>query len=250
MALNRLVDEIYRTKVVRDSAGQEYRLEGQIDPTEGEFINKLISADESVIKTLEIGCAYGLSSLHICEALRERPGAWHIIVDPFEMTDWHGVGIANLKRAGVDFFELISEPSEFALPELLRKQPASMDLVFIDGWHTFDHTVLELFYANRLLRVGGYIVLDDANWPSVSAALSYFQNYPAYERVKRPAVKAHNWRQRLGPLAVMAFPPAVARHIMPASIFTKFYRSASFLSMTAFKKVSEDNRDWRWFVSF
>src|ERR1039457_3486186 len=173
MGVNSVIDEIYQTRVVRDASGNEYELSSEVDSAEGDYLYRLISSDSSITRTLEVGCAFGLSSLHICEALRNRPGASHVIIDPKQTDVWHGVGVAQLERAGISFFNFIPEPSELALPDLLRSQPESFDLIFIDGWHTFDHTMLDMFYANRLVRVGGYIVVDDCNWKSVSAAISY-----------------------------------------------------------------------------
>ena len=63
---------------------------------------------------------------------------------------------------------LVEERSEFALPTILTSNEGRFDFIFIDGWHTFDHTILDCFYAIRLLRVGGYLVLDDAHWRSVT----------------------------------------------------------------------------------
>ena len=153
-----------------------------------EFLFDLISRDPAVRKTLEVGCAYGLSSLHICMALQGRPGAAHTIVDPFQNTQWDGVGTMHLERAGVDFFELVEARSEFALPRILEENEGQFDFVFIDGWHTFDHTLLDSFYANRLLRVGGYLVIDDAGMPPVYRAISFLKNYPCYREIGRAHV--------------------------------------------------------------
>ena len=73
MSKNSIIDEIYETKVVRDASGNEYMLSSGVDPAEGDYLYQLISSDDSITKTLEVGCAFGLSSLHICEALRNRP---------------------------------------------------------------------------------------------------------------------------------------------------------------------------------
>jgi Methyltransferase domain len=70
------------------------------------------------VNTLEVGCAYGLSSLFICSALQERHGATHTIIDPYQ--NGYGVGIRNLEDAGLRFFNLIENKSEFALPKLLE----------------------------------------------------------------------------------------------------------------------------------
>ena len=185
---NPVIAEAYRTRVVRDAAGTEYPLTSEVDPEEGRFLFELISGDLSVVRTLEVGCAFGLSSLHICEALRGRPGASHTIIDPKQYDVWHGVGVAQLERANVDFFQLVAEPSELALPELLRSSPEGFDFAFVDGWHSFDQTLVDLYFACRLVRVGGYIVVDDCNWPSVAAAVSYVARYPTNQVLSTPSV--------------------------------------------------------------
>jgi len=247
--MNPIIDEIYRRGVVRDSTGREYELHAHIDQVEGKYLHGLISSDESVTTTLEVGCEYGLSSLYICEALRNRPGVSHTIVDPYEMTAGHGVGISNLEIAGIDFFDLIMEPSELALPKLLRERPASFDLVFIDGFHTFDQTILDLYYANRLIRVGGYIVVDDCNMASVSKAVSYYLNYPAYEHVKQIPVTPRNWKGYSAKIGrfLLVRPLAVA---LPMPLYDRFYLRIRYPRMVALRKVSDDNRDWGWFKGF
>ena len=40
--------------------------------------------DSSITQTLEVGYAYGLSSLHICSAIQGRKNAHHTIIDPFQ----------------------------------------------------------------------------------------------------------------------------------------------------------------------
>jgi len=159
--MNNILEEILRTGLVRDESGKTHRLRGHIDRSEGEFLFQLIRSRSDITRTMEIGCAYGISSQYICSAISGRDSAKHIIVDPFQHTDYHGTGITNLRRAGFDFFTLVETPSEIYLPELIREESGHFDLVFIDGWHTFDHTLLDLFYANRLIRTGGYIVVDD-----------------------------------------------------------------------------------------
>ena len=125
--MNSIIEEIYRTGVVRDRFNNEYKLHSSIDRIEGDFIFQLIKSEPDIFKTLEIGCAYGLSSLFICSALSERESARHIIIDPFQYSHWHGVGVSNLHRAAFDFFELVKMPSEFALPKLAQNESGTFD---------------------------------------------------------------------------------------------------------------------------
>ncbi|MGB3485598.1 MAG: class I SAM-dependent methyltransferase [Mycobacterium sp.] len=241
-----VIDQIHRSKAVVDAGGVRHPVHSHIDAAEGRFLAELIAGDPSISKTLEIGCAYGLSALHITGALAGRHGAHHTIVDPHQNTDWSGIGVANLRRAGIDYFDLIEQPSEVALPKLVA-DGAEFDLVFVDGWHTFDHTLLDVFYANRLVKVGGYIVIDDCGWRSVSKVVSYFAKYPCFEIVGGADSTnvihraARYVGRKLRPLAAVALPHWLYDHV---------FASIKHPSMVALKKISSDDRDWKWFVSF
>ncbi len=126
--MNSHIQSIYASGRVTGKSGQEHALTGAIDPEEGEFLHGIIAGDASVTRTLEVGCANGLSALHICEATRSRPGARHTIVDPFQNTQWDGAGVRNLENAGIDFFRLVEKKSEFALPGLLEEGEGALRL--------------------------------------------------------------------------------------------------------------------------
>lgn len=247
--MNSIIEEIYRTGIVRDRFNNEYKLHSSVDRYEGEFIFQLISSDSDICKTLEIGCAYGLSSLYICSALSERDSARHVIIDPFQHSQWHGVGVSNLHRAGFDFFELIEIPSEYILPKIAQDESGTFDLVFIDGFHTFDHTLLDLFYANRLIRKGGYLVIDDCKFPSVAKAVSYFTKYPAYQLMNQSPSQTSILRV-LANIIMKAFPPSIAGYMLPMYLYDKHYIRRIYSSMVALKKVEEDERVWDWFLPF
>ena len=178
-----LVNEIYQSRRVVTESGDSVELSAEIPPEAGLLLYALIKQNNHVAKTLEVGCANGLSSLHICAGIAGRAGAHHTMIDPVQRSRWLNVGVSNLKRAGFDFFHLIEDFSEFALPTLLRYYAESFDFIFIDGWHTFDHSLVDSFFANRLLAVGGILALDDANWTSVNRTARWLQTYPCYKRV-------------------------------------------------------------------
>jgi predicted O-methyltransferase YrrM len=247
--MNGVIDEIFQTGMVVDRAGTRHSLHSNVDQREGQFLYDLIAADPTIEKTLEIGCAYGLSSLHICSALSTRSSPQHIILDPFQNTQFHGIGIANLERSNFNFFKLIEEPSEFALPAIAKAQPHSFDLIFIDGWHTFDHTLLDLFYANRLIKVGGYIVVDDCGMAPVSKAVSYIANYPAFE-IKAQSQRAKTVTSAMKQIVRILIPSAIAGYVLPRNLYDRYYVRTLYSSMIAFQKIAEDDRNWNWFQSF
>jgi predicted O-methyltransferase YrrM len=239
-----VIDEIYESSRVVDDSGNELELHSHIDRAEGEFLAGLIREDPAVIKTLEVGCAYGLSSLFICSALSGREGARHVVVDPFQYERWNGVGVANIERAGVDFFELVKERSEFALPRLAASEAGTFDLVFIDGWHTFDHRMLDTFYGSRLIRVGGYIVVDDCGLASVSKVITYVSSYPCYRIHSQVTRKGSVSKRKLARLLLRAVGP-----VLPKALHDRLQRE-SYPSMVALQKIAEDERNWDWFKSF
>lgn len=244
--MKQVIDKIYAAGEVTGRSGAIHKLHSEIDSQEGKFLYRIIEKDPSVIRTLEIGCGYGLSSLHICAAVSGRPGTAHTIIDPFQNSQWDGVGTKNLEDAGIDFFELVEMKSEFALPRLLEKKEGQYDFIFVDGWHTFDHALLDSFCATRLLRVGGYLTLDDANWPSVSRAASYLKNYPCYEVHDSLGDDWPNSQRKIAARALMS--PVSSdtwKKVLHPSLYRRIFEKQS-TRMIALKKVAEDKRSWDW----
>ncbi len=244
--MNEIIHTIYEMGTVTGRSGKVHKLHSSIDPQEGEFLFNIVYNDSKVLKTLEIGCAYGLASLHICLAAKGRIGASHTIVDPFENTLWDGVGTRNLEEAGIDFFKLIEVQSEFALPRLLEKNEGQFDFIFIDGWHTFDHTLLDCFYANRLLRIGGYLAVDDVGFPSVNRAVSFLKNYPCYEEHGSVSDKSpKSWKKTVARSLMFPLRRESWAKILNPTLCRRVFEDPP-KQMVALKKIAEDCRDWNW----
>ena len=112
--------------------GSTVALDYHISPDEGAAIQRLIREIKPRV-TLEVGCAYGVSTLFICEALAEVGGERHIIIDPIQERGWNGIGLFTAKRAGFgELIEFHEEPSHSALPSLVTMQ-RRVDFALIDG---------------------------------------------------------------------------------------------------------------------
>ena len=135
-------------------------------------------------QTLEVGLAYGFSTLFLLSALRDQGRGHHLAIDPYQSSDWHGVGAARARQLGmVDRFTLLEERSEHALPRLALEGKQAQ-LIFIDGDHRFDATLLDFTLCDRLLSEGGIIALDDTWMPSVQRVVSFVvRNRTDYERL-------------------------------------------------------------------
>ena len=98
-----------------------------------------------------------------------------ISIDPNQKTEWNSEGLKILKKFDLNKnHKLVEKKSYVALPELLEKHgDSTFDFIFIDGFHTFDTTLLDFFYSNLLLKVGGIIIIDDALHVGVSKCINY-----------------------------------------------------------------------------
>ena len=246
-----IASSIYQNGEVQDQHGNIHKLHSEIPSKNANQLFKVIADDPTILKTLEVGCAYGLSSLHICGALSSRANASHTIIDPFQNINWSGIGVKNLKDAGINFFNLIEDPSEIALPQLAESKKGFFDFILVDGMHTFDHTLLDLFYATLLVRVGGYVAIDDSNWNSVGRAVRYFSNYPCYEIIpiydptistKKRIIKAI---KRIFEQALSFFSKRMWKALFHPTLY-KYIFGTKFPRVVVLKKISEDNRNWDW----
>jgi hypothetical protein len=80
---------------------------------------------------------------------------------------------------------LIEEMNFLALPSLIAAG-AQYDFVFVDGWHSFDYTLVDLFYADLLLRDDGILAVHDTTAPPVYKAVRFLETHKPYERISPP----------------------------------------------------------------
>ncbi|MDO9553113.1 class I SAM-dependent methyltransferase [Rhodonellum sp.] len=251
-----LRNRIYKEKKVVGLNGESLELNSAIDPNEGNAILDILKRNPDFFRTIEIGCAFGLSSLFICEGINGRLGSKHTIIDPFQMTSWKGVGIHNLKNAGIENFNLIEKASEIALPQLLE-QKESFDFALIDGWHTFDHTLVDFFYLEKLIRPGGIIGIDDIHLPGINKVVRYLLNYPNLELIE--SVPNYTSRKRKFRDNILNNFFGLIKIILPKKYYykvlsDKIIKSDKILglysSMVFFRKIDNDKRGWNWFEPF
>ncbi len=158
------------------------RIHSAIKKEEGNNIKKIIKKYK-LSKCIEIGMAFGISASYI---LSVNEDVSLISIDPNQSTQWKNYGIKLLKEFGYNKrHKLMEETSYLALPKLLRDYgEGSFDFVFIDGFHTFEMTNLDFFYAVHLIKVGGVILIDDVLHKSVAQSIKFFDtNYPHLQRI-------------------------------------------------------------------
>ena len=157
----------------------------RISIAQGAQINRIIRQSE-IIKSLEIGFAYGFSTVWILDALRSRIGSRHIAIDPFEITLFCGIGLEQVKRLSTaPVFEWIAEHSIHALSRLI-KSGEKFDFIFIDGNHRFDDILVDFYLSDQLISPGGLMVFDDVWMPSVQTVINFILTNRQYKIVSQP----------------------------------------------------------------
>jgi predicted O-methyltransferase YrrM len=147
-------------------------------------------------QVVEIGMAVGSSTLAILSALSQTGGRL-ISIDPDESSQWHGVGLACVKRAGfAEQHELMEDFDYRALPELLRRGER-IDFAYVDGWHTFDYTLLDFFYIDKMLSVGGVVGFNDCDLRAVHRVIRFVQRYRHYTEID-VGLKRHYSASQIG----------------------------------------------------
>jgi predicted O-methyltransferase YrrM len=169
-----------------------------VPPERGRFLLEVCRAQRPTL-TLEIGMAWGLSTLHIFQALAESTieAPHHVLMDPYQPTVYHNAALRMLDQLGLrDSVEFYPEPSGLVLPRLAAAG-RQFDFAFIDGDHRFDGVFIDLFYVDQLLKPGGIAVFDDMSWDGVYLAGRFAETNYGYATVAELAAPAA--REKTGP---------------------------------------------------
>jgi predicted O-methyltransferase YrrM len=199
---------------------------------------------------LEIGMAYGISTLAIASALDDVGSGLLTSLDPYQASRCENIGLETIRRADLSHrHALIEEPDYEALPRLLS-EGRRFELTYIDGNHTFEYTLLDLFYADKLTPVGGVIAINDCGFAAVAKALRWFTTHRRYQeldvglptRVRPPIYDAPNkTRAALAPMlrAVGKYAPRFASEFKLVRFEDRY-----------FEKIEDWEPSWDFFAQF
>lgn len=146
-----------------------------------------IARDQKCRSILEVGMANGSSTVALLRTLDENGGGTVVSIDPFQNRDENGVayaiggqGVRNVAASGLGHCHRLMEEYDYiAMPQLVAER-ASFDMIFIDGYHSFDYTFLDFFYADLLLKEGGVCAFHDTGWPTVYKVTDFLMKNKDY----------------------------------------------------------------------
>lgn len=164
---------IYAQRFVTGRSGRQLDIwPTGITQASGDFLRDLVIREQAC-RTLEVGLGLGLSSLAILEGILTVGGDIHHTTMDFAQAERDYAGRqAILDASARDITTVIPKDSAVALAALCTTE-RRFDFAFIDGSHLFDGVIIDLFYAIRLVKSGGLIVLDDHWMPAVQTALAF-----------------------------------------------------------------------------
>ncbi len=185
---------MYENKLV-DDAGQPVVMDTvtRISPQQGGLLYELARRPE-VLRTLEIGFAYGFSTVFLLEGLVGKEGASHCAIDPFERGMWNGIGLRAVRALGFENFRWAEDSSIHELSRLV-KAGERFDLVYIDGGHRFDDILVDFYLSDQVLNVGGFLIMDDMYLASTRLVDRFIATNRAYTKVTQPVANAAVYRK-------------------------------------------------------
>jgi len=179
-----------------------------------------------------------VATLFACAGLEQKQKpARHIVIDPLQSSMFDRIGLLNIERAGyARIVELREAPSEIALPEL-HAADTRIQAAIIDGFHTFDHALVDFFYINKMLDIGGVVIFDDVNLPSLARLVAHVATYPCYRVLKGTAPPR-------APNPFVTLRRSFNRHRLSIRHMRDNPR------VIALQKVAPDTREWDWHADF
>jgi Methyltransferase domain len=249
--MNSVLAKILETGVARTPSGSgTVKVESSISSSEGQFLQELIRQLDPTV-SLEVGLAFGISALFICDALNVRNGTQHIAIDRWQHggVPWDGISVSRIlsEPATAILCDSLEAPSYRALAEL-EGSGQRIDFAFIDGWHSFDFTLVDFFFIDRMLNVGGIVALDDTGWPAVRKVCRFVKTNLAYFVLGVDGSDPEPSLKRL--LAERLARGSPFRALLRPEVITPDGRSGLRGSCIAFRKEADDSRQWDHFVDF
>ncbi|MEO6719103.1 MAG: class I SAM-dependent methyltransferase [Ferruginibacter sp.] len=200
-------------------------------------------------RSLEVGFAYGISTLFILEKCRQynNDSKCHIVIEPF---DWGNAAIHNISKEGLqNYIDIRKDRSDVVLPSMYLNNER-IQFAYIDTTKVFDTVLQDFYFIDKIMDTGGVIIFDDCGgaWPGVQKVVRLISTLPHY--------KVLSGHEKIKPTFKKALAEKIISSVIKLVPFKKrFYPSYNFktdgelglnYSCVAFQKVSSDARQWDW----
>jgi predicted O-methyltransferase YrrM len=249
--MNAVIHEIEQGAFALGPDGERVGIHSGVDAESGRVLRRAIELASPQLGC-EVGLAFGVSTLYILEAMKQFGGGRLIGMDPAQHDPtWRGMGLHNIRRAGLsDRYEFHESTSQSVLPRLAA-EGKRIQFAFVDGWHTFDHTLVDFFYLDQMMDIGGVLVLDDVGYPALQRLAHFIMTNRAYtyfDGAARPAPSG--WRNQLKRRVQRALNPLVRDDRTPSEPTLRLEAPVNSCQLIALQKRDHDRRRFDHFVHF
>lgn len=245
---NSVLEKMFETKMTIDQNGVNRHIDDMISKAEANVLMNMIKLSKPSV-TLEVGLAHGASALVFCQALSETgiKNPIHYAVDPNQLTTYGSAALYAVEKAGYgNIIKLCPGPSHMEIPKLIEKS-VILDCAFIDGWHTFDYTLMDFFLIDKMLKPGGFVAFHDGYGRAKQKVVDFILTHRKYELDKelmnfqddslKMRIKFFLWRIYKDPMLTFSW-------------FHWKYQTKRTSGLIILKKLENFEPDYSFFKSF
>lgn len=244
------LEKIFKTNSVEiNQQGDTVPLHSNTSLNQGLFLQEMFDLVRP-LQSLEIGFAYGISSLFILEKHRElqsKVGS-HIVIEPDDY--WGGAAEHNIEKENLSQYIQIKRDFSDKILASLFLEDLRIQFAYVDTTKQFDVIMHDFFMLDKILDIGGIIVFDDCggSWPGVQRAIRFINTLPHYEKIGRHGKMKITIKKTIA-IKIISFLikliPFKNKIYAGMDISTNMQLGLDY-SCIAFKKKFEDNRAWNW----
>lgn len=244
------LEQIFEKESIEiNESGDRIPLHSNTSREQGLFLQKIFDQIKP-LKSLEVGFAYGISSLFILEKHRENgscAGA-HLVIEPDNY--WGNAAVFNIEKEGLSHFLQIQRDYSDKVLTKLYHENYRIQYAYIDTTKQFDVIMQDFYFINKILDVGGVVILDDCGGecPGVQRVARFINTLPHYK-----VFKGHNEYSYSFSKKVAIYLLSIILNIIPfkrrlyETIDIKTNKDLGLnYSCIAFIKLEEDRRNWNW----
>ncbi|GEO07618.1 class I SAM-dependent methyltransferase [Segetibacter aerophilus] len=248
------LSEIFKLKTIEiDESGERIPLHSHTSKEQGEFLQDmfdLINPNTS----LEVGFAYGISTLFILEKHRQNNSSerCHIVIEPDSY--WGAAAVHNIQKEGlIKYLEIKKDFSDRILTSLYL-QNHRIQFAYIDTTKRFDIVMQDFYFIDKMTDVGGVVILDDCGggWPGIQRVARYVNSLPHYKLLGKHGQTRQSVKRSLilGLANISLRLVPLKEQLVETSSFKTNKELGLNYACLAFKKILEDDRKWDWDKSF
>jgi predicted O-methyltransferase YrrM len=247
-----VLKKIFESNLIETENNEQIKIHSHTSLAQGLFLQKIFDIIKPK-KSLEVGLAYGISTLFILEKCREYSNEQkcHIAIEPFP---WGQTALFNIKKENLDsYLDIQNKLSDMVLPSLYM-QNHRIQFAYIDTTKVFDIVLQDFYFIDKILDVNGVVIFDDCGggWPGIQRVVRFVSTLPHYQVLdKHREVKSGPKKEIALSIAtfLLKLIPLKSK-LFPSLSFTSDREMELNYSCIAFKKIANDSRNWDWSSKF